>query len=163
MKRPSIIVSGRIQPSGARGRNGAVSDPSAGPRSRLPSRLHHPHFADTLRLPVPPDGGETKEPASATSRINAVILRYRPAIERVVLEELVNIAENRLQDDVLIAGLFNKTYALLPAPVRKVLSREKCLYWLMQNRTPLLLKLADHRTTRPEPSTSALSREYPDQ
>lgn len=95
-----------------------------------------------------PETDDEKLPVS--SRVNDVISRYRPVIERVVLDGLVGIAEDKLQDDVLVASIFNKAYELLPTPVRLVLPREKCLNWLMQNREPLLLKLGDYHSTSSE-------------
>ncbi|EEW7592485.1 hypothetical protein ACRW16_15710 [Escherichia coli] len=124
-----------------------------GARNSIRERLKSPFgrkrekISDTANV----DTAKTQEETdSSTSRFSEVISRYRPVIERVVLDGLVGIAEDKLQDDVLIASIFNKAYELLPTPVRLVLPREKCLNWLMQNREPLLLKLGDYRSTSSE-------------
>ncbi|MGO3397328.1 MAG: hypothetical protein ACTINL_12600 [Serratia proteamaculans] len=79
------------------------------------------------------------------SRIKNVIARYRPMIEQLVLEGLIGVAEEKLLNDELVTDVFHKAYEMLPMPVRFVLSRETCLHWLMQNREPLLAKLADYK------------------
>ncbi|WP_312629042.1 hypothetical protein [Scandinavium sp.] len=129
---------------------------SGGVVNKLKQLTNRQHAVKTLSLTddgadtvTAPDAVATEEEVSA-SRFSATITRYRPVIERVVLEGLVGIAEDKLQDDELIADLFNKAYEFLPTPIRLVLPREKCLSWLMQNRGPLLLKLGDYRPTSPE-------------
>ncbi|MDI3441594.1 hypothetical protein QLG07_19185 [Erwinia sp. V90_4] len=86
---------------------------------------------------------------------NLVPEKYRAIVENVVFNGLLGIAEDKLNDDEFINNLFNKVYEILPTPVRLILSRERCLQYLMSNKGPLLTKLQDYRKTQ-QPENTAI-------
>ena len=78
--------------------------------------------------------------------------KHWPSIERVLVEGLLSIAEEKLRDDKMIEGAITKLYETLPLAVRVVLSRDRFLVFTMEHRETLLLKV---QNTRAERVTSA--------
>ncbi|MBA7942492.1 hypothetical protein [Citrobacter sp. RHBSTW-00271] len=76
--------------------------------------------------------------------------KYRQILERIVINGLLNIAEEKLSDADFIESAFSKTYELLPTPVRMVVSRQWCLRYLHSRKAPLLLQLQQYRVARAE-------------
>jgi hypothetical protein len=76
--------------------------------------------------------------------------KYRQILERIVIDGLLNIAEEKLSDADFIESAFSKAYELLPTPVRMVVSRQWCLRYLHARKAPLLLQLRQYRTVRLE-------------
>ncbi|HFE4476958.1 TPA: hypothetical protein ACF24K_000382, partial [Klebsiella pneumoniae] len=71
--------------------------------------------------------------------------KYQLLLNNIVINGLLNIAEDKLNDDVFIESVFNKAYELLPTPVRLVMKREWCLNYLQTQKAPLLEKLKVYR------------------
>lgn len=71
--------------------------------------------------------------------------KYQQLLNNIVINGLLNIAEDKLNDDVFIESVFNKAYELLPTPVRLVVKREWCLNYLQTQKAPLLEKLKVYR------------------
>ncbi len=83
----------------------------------------------------------TKGPESRTTR-------YKRLLDSIVISGLLNIAEDKLSDDVFIESMFRKAYELLPVPVRLVVRREWCLDYLQSQIAPLLAQLQLYRAER---------------
>ncbi|MEO3991378.1 hypothetical protein [Pseudocitrobacter cyperus] len=100
----------------------------------------------------PPDSDAIVETESVPSHFSEAVSRYRPAIERVVLNGLIDVAESKLRDEIFLMSLFNRAcdiiLAPLPGAVRLVIPREMLLKWLMQNREPLLLMLHEYKAAQ---------------
>lgn len=101
---------------------------------------------------IPPDSDVIVETESVPSHFSEAVSRYRPAIERVVLNGLIDVAESKLRDEIFLMSLFNRAcdiiLAPLPGAVRLVIPREMLLKWLMQNREPLLLMLHEYKAAQ---------------
>lgn len=90
--------------------------------------------------------------------------RYKRLLEIIVINGLLNIAEDKLSDDAFIASVFSKAYELLPVPVRLVVRREWCLGYLQSRKAPLLAQLQLYRAERygsAEPVPPALEPTLP--
>jgi hypothetical protein len=74
--------------------------------------------------------------------------RYKRLLDIIVINGLLNIAEDKLSDDVFIESVFSKAYELLPVPVRLVVRREWCLAYLQSRKAPLLAQLQLYRAER---------------
>lgn len=74
--------------------------------------------------------------------------RYKRLLDSIVINGLLNIAEDKLSDDTFIESVFCKAYELLPAPVRLVVRREWCLGYLQSRKAPLLAQLQLYRAER---------------
>ena len=74
--------------------------------------------------------------------------KYKQLLDKIVINGLLNIAEDKLSDDAFIESVFNKAYELLPVPVRMVLKREWCLSYLQSRKAPLLTQLQLYRVGR---------------
>lgn len=83
----------------------------------------------------------TKGPESRTTR-------YKRLLDSIVISGLLNIAEDKLSDDVFIESMFSKAYELLPVPVRLVVRREWCLDYLQSQKAPLLAQLQLYRAEK---------------
>ena len=78
--------------------------------------------------------------------------KYRLLLENIVINGLLNIAEDKLSDDAFVEVVFSKAYELLPAPVRIVLKREWCLSYLQSQKAPILVKLQLYRAGKLSPA-----------
>jgi hypothetical protein len=74
--------------------------------------------------------------------------QHWPAIERLLVEGLLTVAEEKLADDKMLEGAFLKFYETLPLAARFILSRERFVEFTMARRDPILLKLQDFRAGR---------------
>ena len=74
--------------------------------------------------------------------------RYKRLLDIIVINGLLNIAEDKLSDDAFIESIFSKAYELLPVPVRLVVRREWCLDYLQSRKAPLLAQLLLYRAER---------------
>lgn len=90
---------------------------------------------------------------------NAAWGKHGPMIERVLVEGLLSIAEEKLQDEKMLEGVFLKIYETLPLAARFVFSRERFLEITMSHREPLLLKLEDVRNQRSSLASKKLAAE----
>lgn len=99
----------------------------------------------------------TETPESRTTR-------YKRLLDIIVINGLLNIAEDKLSDDVFIESVFSKAYELLPVPVRLVVRREWCLGYLQSRKASLLAQLQFYRAERhgsAEPVPPALEPTLP--
>ena len=109
-------------------------------------------FKDKFKLPSiktstnKPDSIVMEEPTGALgdSPISAKE-KYQQLLNNIVINGLLNIAEDKLNDDVFVESVFNKAYELLPTPVRLVVKRELCLSYLQNRKGPLLEQLKVYR------------------
>ncbi|EKN4819851.1 hypothetical protein OZ813_000847 [Yersinia enterocolitica] len=104
---------------------------------RLKDKLSFARKTSPVDIPI-----ETVE--QSVSRLS----KYKPLLENIVINGLLNIAEDKLNDDIFVESVFSKAYELLPAPVRMVEKREWCLSYLQSRKTPLLVKLQLYRDER---------------
>lgn len=74
--------------------------------------------------------------------------RYKRLLDSIVISGLLNIAEDKLSDDVFIESMLSKAYELLPVPVRLVVRREWCLDYLQSRKAPLLAQLKLYRAEK---------------
>ncbi len=94
----------------------------------------------------------SKYEASKTEA-NAVWKKHGVTVERVVVEGLLSIAEEKLRDEKMIEGVLIKLYETLPLPVRFVFSRDLFVAFTSKHRETLLLKVQDARTGKALNST----------
>ncbi|MDM3410747.1 hypothetical protein OGW14_04205 [Citrobacter sp. Cb018] len=104
------------------------------PRRKVPAENHD---TSSERLPE-----NTVKPAVTGSD------KYRLLLENIVINGLLNIAEDKLSDDAFVEVVFNKAYELLPVPVRLVVRREWCRDYLQSRKAPLLAQLQLYRAER---------------
>lgn len=107
---------------------------------------------DRLRLSrrKPRENAEDVGGESAIAGTDEGMAKYRQILERIVIDGLLNIAEEKLSDAEFIESAFSKAYELLPTPVRMVVSRQWCLRYLHARKEPLLMQLRQYRTVRLE-------------
>lgn len=86
---------------------------------------------------------ESKKRAS-----NEAIKSHWPKIEKVLVEGLIGVAEEKLNDEHFLTSTFESMYELLPTPVRLVLGREKFLKFCLANKSPILAKVNAYKAKR---------------
>ncbi|ATM88547.1 TPA: hypothetical protein U5D93_000390 [Yersinia enterocolitica] len=117
-----------------------------GKLGRLKDKLSFARKTSPVDIPI-----ETVEEPKRDSPVEPSVSRlskYKPLLENIVINGLLNIAEDKLNDDIFVESVFSKAYELLPAPVRMVVKREWCLSYLQSRKTPLLVKLQLYRDER---------------
>ncbi|HGK4600757.1 hypothetical protein ACX1I0_17875 [Yersinia enterocolitica] len=113
---------------------------------RLKDKLSFARKTSPVDIPI-----ETVEEPKLDSPVEPSVSRaakYKPLLENIVINGLLNMAEDKLSDDAFVESVFSKAYELLPAPVRMVVKREWCLSYLQSRKTPLLVKLQLYRDER---------------
>ncbi|WP_312805783.1 hypothetical protein [Atlantibacter hermannii] len=100
--------------------------------------------------PVQAADGTAIPPADNSANGNPALAKYRQMLERIVIDGLLNIAEEKLSDTELVESVLKKAYELLPAPVRLVVSRDWCLRYLHARKEPLLAQLRQYQAARAE-------------
>lgn len=78
--------------------------------------------------------------------------KYKQLLDKIVINGLLNIAEDKLSDDAFVESVFSKAYELLPVPVRLVVKREWCLGYLQSHKAPLLAQLQLFRAGKISPA-----------
>lgn len=95
---------------------------------------------------------------AAKFETNAVWEKHGATVEKVVVEGLLSVTEEKLQDDALIEDVLSKLYETLPLPVRFVISRERFMGFTAEHKALLLLKVQAARTKEiPTEATTQLS------
>lgn len=79
--------------------------------------------------------------------------KHGETIENIVINGLVEVAEEKLHDEVFLKMFLEKTYELLPVSMRMVISREIFMNFCLKYKEPLLLKVQEckHPLTLPSP------------
>lgn len=119
-----------------------ISENSKGKLRSLTEKLNFP------RGKAPVENHDTSSERLPENTVKPSIIgsdKYRLLLENIVINGLLNIAEDKLSDDAFVEVIFNKAYELLPVPVRMVLKREWCLSYLQSQKAPILVKLQLYR------------------
>ncbi len=64
-----------------------------------------------------------------------------PKIESFIVEHALKMADDKLNDEAFVEGVIMKSYELLPAVVRLVISREKFMTFVKAKQEPLKEKI----------------------
>lgn len=76
-------------------------------------------------------------------------------IENLVVDGLLNIAEDKLINETEIRSVIAKVYELLPTPVRLLLPRDTIINKILEQKGPILAKVSDVRSKRKTSSNKA--------
>jgi len=74
--------------------------------------------------------------------------KYWPRVERFVIGNMLDLADETLQKPEELVVYFSKIYELLPIAVRLVVSQEKFVDILMARKDPLIAKVQYYKTVR---------------
>ncbi|ATO20352.1 hypothetical protein BS636_12075 [Acinetobacter sp. LoGeW2-3] len=74
--------------------------------------------------------------------------QQRRKIESLVVDGLLDLAEDKLVNETEIRAIITKVYELLPTPVRLVLPRDFMINKILEQKGPLLKKVTDTRQKR---------------
>lgn len=80
-----------------------------------------------------------------TKKVNQIIEKNWPKIEKLVISGLINLAENQLTNNEDLESLFEIVYETLPIAIRIAIPRKKFISFLMNQREPLLVKLNEQK------------------
>ena len=93
--------------------------------------------------------------SSGSQKGQELFADYYPKIEPMVVDGLLSVAEEKLNDELVLSGYIEKTYELLPMPVRLMVSRAQFIEFTMKHKTPLLQKVAEVKQKRLALASSA--------
>lgn len=71
-------------------------------------------------------------------------------IEPIIVNGLLDVAEDKLKDEKFLSDCFEKFYEILPIPVRLVISRSWFTDFLLKRKDPLLEKVSKIKNQRSE-------------
>lgn len=74
--------------------------------------------------------------------------RYYPQIEKLLVDNLLEITEDKILSDDVLSILILKVYELLPAVARLTLSRDLFLKLVLKGKKPILDKVSKIREKR---------------
>jgi hypothetical protein len=86
--------------------------------------------------------------SSGSQRGQELFAEHYPKIEPMVVDGLLSVAEEKLNDELVLSGYIEKTYELLPMPVRLMVSRAQFTEFAMKHKAPLLQKVAEAKDKR---------------
>jgi hypothetical protein len=79
------------------------------------------------------------------SKANDLVEKHWSTIEKVMIDGLITIAEDKLKDDAIMESLLDRAYQLLPIAIRFAVPQHMFIEISMKKREPLLLKLQEHK------------------
>jgi hypothetical protein len=123
-----------------------MSENTQGKLKGLKEKVSKRRNVSSIDNPVEQVEGNVSE--QTTEGAESRTTRYKRLLDSIVISGLLNIAEDKLSDDVFIESVFSKAYELLPVPVRLVVRREWCLAYLQSRKAPLLAQLQLYRAER---------------
>lgn len=74
--------------------------------------------------------------------------QYGSTIETLVVDNLLNLTEDKLVNDSDLRAVIAKVYELLPTPIRLVLPRDTIINKILEQKAPILAKVANTREKR---------------
>jgi len=95
--------------------------------------------------------GETNSKAKAAIQsgkdsASEAINKHWPMIEKVVVNGLVGLTQEKLNDEKFMTSTLGSIYELLPTPVRLVVSRDKFISSCLVNKEQVLLRIESYKT-----------------
>lgn len=87
----------------------------------------------------------TSAVVSGKESANAMYEQYGPAIENVVVNGLIDVAEEKLQDEMFLKASLEKIYELLPVAVRMIVSRDVFFDYCLARKEPLVVKIKGYK------------------
>ena len=90
--------------------------------------------------------------ASSTESAHAMHLKYGPTVEKIVINGLIGIAEEKLQDEIFLKSSLAKIYELLPTPFRMAIDRDALIGFCIDNKDPIAMKIQGYKKQTEEKS-----------
>ena len=91
---------------------------------------------------------KVKDQVHSTEGVHIVWKKHYLQIENLVIDALLNLAEDKLIHDADLRLVMNKVFELLPTPVRLVLPRDYCINKILEHKEPILKRLATSKQKR---------------
>lgn len=85
---------------------------------------------------------------SGKQKVSQSFEKSWPAIEKLIAEGLLGVAEEKLRDEQFLSSVFEKAYEILPAGVRLVLKRDTFIDHCMKRREPIIGRLERFKESR---------------
>lgn len=82
---------------------------------------------------------------SGQESASEIVERYGPAMEKIVVNGLIDIAEDKLSDEDFLNSTLEKIYEFLPTSIRIVVGRELFISFFIKSKTPILKKIKEHK------------------
>ena len=89
---------------------------------------------------------------SSKESAHAMHLKYGPTVEKIVVNGLIGIAEEKLQDEIFLKSSLAKIYELLPTPFRMAIDRDAFIGFCMDNKEPIAMKIQGYKKQTEENS-----------
>jgi hypothetical protein len=74
--------------------------------------------------------------------------KHWPAIEKLVVERLAGIKEEKLRDKAFLESTFDKVYELLPTAIRLVVKRDKFIGYCMGQQEHIVRRIEVYKSER---------------
>lgn len=94
-------------------------------------------------------------------KTSEVMQKHWPTVERLLVEGLLGIAEEKLRDTESVVYVFDKVYEALPIAVRLLVGRDKFIGYCVSHQAPLLEKIDGYRAEKEAANLNILALEAP--
>ncbi|GEM_PF-7007633 len=91
---------------------------------------------------------------STKDKSKQAIEKHWPVIERVVVDGLIDITEEKLRDEEFLKSSFENAYELLPTAVRFMINRDKFINFCVSRREPILERIESSKAQKALPDKS---------
>lgn len=82
---------------------------------------------------------------AAKNKTKVYFEEHWPKIEEFLVKGLLDISQEKLLDEKTFIPLFEKSYELLPTPVRLVIPRERFMGFCLERKEPLVTKVISYQ------------------
>ncbi len=96
--------------------------------------------------------------ASSKESAHAIHQKYGPTVEKIVINGLIGIAEEKLQDEVFLKSSLGKIYELLPTAFRMMVDRDSFISFCLDNKDPIALKIHGYKIENPQLKNENISQ-----
>lgn len=92
---------------------------------------------------------ESADVFSATKEKSVQMLeKHWPVVEKLIVEGLIGISEEKLKDQMFLEATFGKVYEFLPIAVRVIMERDKFIGYCLRHQEPLVARLEVFKSER---------------
>ena len=88
--------------------------------------------------------------ASSKKSAHAMHQKYGPTVEKIIINGLIGIAEEKLQDEIFLKTSLEKIYEFLPTPFRIMVDRDSFVNFCLDNKDPITLKIQEYKIENPQ-------------
>lgn len=105
--------------------------------------------------------GTSESLSAQKKKTSEVMQKHWPVVEKLLVEGLLGVAEEKLRDTESVVYVFDKVYEALPIAVRLLVGRDKFIGYCVSHQAPLLERIDGYRAGKEAAGVTDLALEAP--